>query len=196
MKKAEDRRILRTRNMLFDALLDLMIEKGYEAITIQDIIDRANIGRSTFYLHFTDKEQLLLSSINQLREFIKEQRHNRGISEASGEYQFGFSLAMLQHAQSHKHLYKAIVGKKGGATVMYHMKQMLTERISEEISVFLTDTSLLIPREAVIDFVVNTFIALLTWWMEQNMPCSAAEMDRIFHKLTLSGLTGLKCHCR
>ena len=193
MKKVEDRRVLRTRNLLFEAFVDLMIEKGYEAITIQDIIDRANIGRSTFYLHFTDKEQLLLSSIDQLREFIKEQRINRSGSEVLGEYQFGFSLAMLQHAQSHKHLYKAIVGKKGGATVMYHMKQMLTALIGEDVAALLTNTSLLIPGEAVIDFVVNTFITLLTWWMEQNMPCSAAEMDRVFHKLTLSGLTGLKC---
>jgi AcrR family transcriptional regulator len=70
--KKEDRRVQRTRTMLFDALLDLIIEKGYEAITVQDIIDRANVGRSTFYSHFSDKEQLLLGNIDQLRESLKQ----------------------------------------------------------------------------------------------------------------------------
>lgn len=192
MKKAEDRRVLRTRSMLIDALTDLMIEKGFEAVTIQDIIDRANVGRSTFYLHFTDKEQLLSESINQLREFLKQQSSNRPAVALSDRYQFGFSLAMLQHAQSHKHLYRAIAGKKGGATVMYHMHQMLTELIGDEILAFLPSSGLSIPKETVIDFVVNTFTTLLTWWMDQNMPCSAVELDRIFHKLTLSGLGGFQ----
>lgn len=192
MKKMEDRRILRTRNMLFDAFLDLMIEKGYETITVQDIIDRANVGRSTFYLHFTDKESLLMSSIDQLRVFLKEQSSNHAPSEIPGQYQFGFSLAMLQHAQSHKRLYKAIVGKKGGASVLYHMQRMLSELIRDDIAVLLPYSSLLIPRETVIDFVVNTFMTLLTWWMDQNMPCSATDANHIFHKLTLSGLNGLQ----
>ncbi|HEX9060623.1 MAG TPA: TetR/AcrR family transcriptional regulator [Clostridia bacterium] len=192
MEKQEDRRILRTRNMLFDAFLDLMIEKGYETITVRDIIDRANVGRSTFYLHFTDKESLLMSSIDQLRMFLKEQSSNHTLSEIPHEHQFGFSLAMLQHAQSHKRLYKAIVIKKGGALVMYHMKRMLFELIRDDISELFTYSSLLIPQDTVIDFVVNTFMTILTWWMDQNMPCAAADADRIFHKLALSGLNSLQ----
>lgn len=192
-EKLADRRVQRTRNMLFDAFLDLMIEKGFEAITIQDIIDRANVGRSTFYLHFSDKEQLLLGSIHQLRELLKQQSLARSSSGVSSEYQFGFSLAMLQHAQSHKRLYKAIVGKKGGAPVMYHMQRMLADLARDEMAVLLPySSSLLIPQEVVIDFTVNTFLTLLTWWMDQNIPCSASEMDRIFHKLTFSGLTALQ----
>lgn len=188
MKKTEDRRVLRTRNILMDTLLDLMIEKGYEAITVQDIVDRANVGRSTFYLHFTDKEQLLLGAIHQLHEFINEQKSNHVVSETPNENPFGFSLAMLQHAQSHRRLYKAIVGKKGGNTVMYHMQHMFADLVNEEITVFFPSLSLPVPRETVIDFIVNTFMTLLTWWMEQDMPCSAMNLNEIFHKLTLSGL--------
>ncbi|MDP4092218.1 MAG: TetR/AcrR family transcriptional regulator [Bacillota bacterium] len=190
-EKMEDRRIMRTRNMLYDAFLDLMIEKGYESITVQDIIDRANIGRSTFYLHFTDKENLLLSNMEQLRHFLKDQSLNNPILNKE-EYQFGFSFAMLQHAQGHKRLYKAIVGKKGGTAVIYHMKNMVCGLISDDIEALLPFSSLPIPKEAVIDFVVNTFMTLISWWMDNNMPCPAEEVNRIFHKLALNGLNSLK----
>lgn len=193
MEKKEDRRVQRTRNMLYDALLDLMIEKGYEAITVQDIIDRANVGRSTFYSHFFDKEQLLLGSIGQLREFLKQQSANRSLSDVSGEYQFGFSLAMLQHVQSHIRIYKATVGKKGGALVLQHIQHMLADLVRDEIAMFLPySASSPIPQDVMTDFVVNTFLTLLTWWVDRNMPCPAADMDRIFHKLTLSGLNALQ----
>lgn len=193
MAKKEDRRVQRTRNMLYDALMDLMIEKGYDAITVQDIIDRANVGRSTFYSHFPDKEQLLLDSIGQLRGFLKEQSVNRSLPEVQGEYRFGFSLAMLQHVQSHKLIYKANVNKKGGAVVLQHMQGMLADLAREEVAELLpSSASLPIPQEVAVEFVVNTFLTLLAWWVDQNMPCSAIEVDRIFHKLTLSGLSALK----
>ena len=191
-EKTVDRRISRTRNLLFDAFLDLMIEKGYESITVQNIIDRANVGRSTFYLHFIDKEHLLTCSIGQLHVFLKEQSLARSLSEESSTYLFGFSMAMFQHAQSHKRLYKAIVGKKGGVSVMFHMQAMLNELISDEIAVHFPYSVIQLPRESVIDFVVNTYTIILAWWMEQNMPCSAEEANRIFHTMTLSGLNALK----
>lgn len=191
--KKEDRRVQRTRSMLYEAFVDLMIEKGYEAITVQDIIDRANIGRSTFYSHFLDKEQLLQGNINQLHEFLKQQRAERSLPEVSGEYRFGFSLAMLQHVQSHKRIYKASVGNKGWTIVLQHMQRMLTDLTREEITVLLPNiASSTIPQDIAIDFVLHTFLTLLTWWLDQNTPCSAAEIDRIFHKLTLSGLGTLQ----
>ena len=69
MKKIQmDRRIQRTRQLLHEALIELIQEKGYEAVTVQDILDRANLGRSTFYLHYRDKEELLLSGFERLRD--------------------------------------------------------------------------------------------------------------------------------
>src|SRR4051812_15011818 len=65
---AADRRVRRTRRNLTDALIGLILERGYEAITVQDILDRADIGRSTFYAHFRDKDALLLSCFDDLRE--------------------------------------------------------------------------------------------------------------------------------
>ena len=70
----KDRRIVRTRKLLHESLLALMIEKGYEAVTIQHIIDRANVGRSTFYSHFLDKQDLLQSGFDQLKQQLTHQK--------------------------------------------------------------------------------------------------------------------------
>ena len=179
--------------MLQDALLELMVEKGYQAITVQDIIDRANIGRSTFYSHFVDKEQLLSGNLDRLREFLKTQSGNCSFPASPNEYRFGFSLAMLEHAQGNKQLYKAMVSKKGGAIVMQHMQNMLATLIRDEIAEILSHSiALKIPPDIIIAFVVNTFLSLLTWWMAENKPCPATEVDRTFHKLVFSGLNSLQ----
>lgn len=190
--KKPDRRIQRTRLLLQEALLDLIIEKGYEDITIQDIIDRANIGRSTFYSHYTDKEMLLLSNIDQLRDLLKNQSRGYLPPPQSNEIRFGFSMPMLQHIQSHRHIYSAVAGKQSGMIVQYHMKQMLVDLIGEEMGRLLPDNRLsVITREVTLEFVVNTFWSLLTWWMDNKMPCSAEKIDEIFHKLTIHGINGL-----
>src|SRR6184192_3202097 len=98
VKRATDRRVQRTRQLLQDALIAMMIEKGYEATTIQDIIDRANVGRATFYAHFADKETLLASRIEDLRAMLTRQQQQSPGSLA-------FTIAMLEHARSHVALY-------------------------------------------------------------------------------------------
>src|SRR5216110_1512601 len=114
--KPPDRRVQRTRKLLQDALISLMIEKGYEATTVQDIIDRANVGRATFYAHFADKETLLVSRLEDLRAMLAQQQQQalttRGALRAR---RLGFSLAMLEHARAHLPLYGAIVGRSGRA---------------------------------------------------------------------------------
>src|SRR5262245_23066722 len=85
-----DRRIQRTRDLLHQALISLMIEKGYEVITVQDIIDRANVGRSTFYAHYVGKQDLLVSGLKGLSKHLlahqraalatKGSRHHRRVA--------------------------------------------------------------------------------------------------------------------
>src|SRR5262245_63211196 len=125
--KAPDRRVQRTRKLLQDALMALILEKGYEAVTIQDIIDRANVGRSTFYAHFLDKQQLLLSGFEQLRVELAQQQH--AAVDVSGERGLGFSLAMFEHACSYRPVWRALIGTQGGAVVRKQMQQMLTDLV-------------------------------------------------------------------
>jgi AcrR family transcriptional regulator len=102
MGKRKDRRIQRTRQLLRGALFSLIQEKGFEPLSVQDIIDRANVGRATFYAHFENKEDLLLSGFDALRESLRE-RHREALSRGSSvdERIFAFSHDMLAHVNEH-----------------------------------------------------------------------------------------------
>src|SRR5438876_1337529 len=113
--RAPDRRTARTREMLYSALIALILRKGYDGISVQDIIDEANVGRSTFYDHYTGKEELLRSGFERLRSHLTDrQRATRAPTGEQRNRTLGFSLAMFEHAQSHHDLYRAMAGGRGG----------------------------------------------------------------------------------
>ena len=120
-KPTIDRRIRRTRQLLLNTLVDLILEKGYETITIQEIIDRADIGRSTFYFHFQDKEDLLLSGFENLRESYEVFYKHLSPSQTGWD----FSLALFQHAEQNRQLIKALLGKQAGDALLRHSEKNL-----------------------------------------------------------------------
>ncbi|QBD77008.1 TetR/AcrR family transcriptional regulator [Ktedonosporobacter rubrisoli] len=105
-----DRRIQRTRQLLSDALLALIVERGYEIITVQDITVKANIGRTTFYMHYRDKEELLAASVQRL---VKELRQE--IEAGTEELCTYRTLIILvfQHIAQHYRLYRVLLGRGG-----------------------------------------------------------------------------------
>src|SRR5215467_2339104 len=95
-RKTMDRRVQRTHDVLHRALMSLIIEKGYEVITVQDIIDRANVGRSTFYTHYVGKQDLLRKGLTHLKEqLLTHQRAARASKRTPTEQVFAFSLALF-----------------------------------------------------------------------------------------------------
>jgi AcrR family transcriptional regulator len=189
--KAPDRRVQRTRRLLQDALMALILEKGYEAVTIQDIIDRADVGRSTFYAHFLDKQQLLLSGFEQLRVELAQQQH--AAVGVSGERRLSFSLAMFEHACSFRPVWRALIGTQGGAVVRKQMQQMLADLVLDElVALAPRDAAAPIQLEIVVQYTVSAFMGLLIWCADHDVPDTPAQMDAIFQRLTLPGvLAGL-----
>ncbi|HEU4552123.1 MAG TPA: TetR/AcrR family transcriptional regulator [Chitinophaga sp.] len=101
-----DRRTQKTRQYLAGALKELIVEKGYDAITIQDIIDRANVGRSTFYSHYESKEELLIGNINFQEALVNTPNDPEN-------YPMGVNLHYLfHHTREHMHLVKAMAGTR------------------------------------------------------------------------------------
>jgi AcrR family transcriptional regulator len=192
-KRAVDRRLQRTRTLLQDALKAMMIEKGYEATTVQDIIDRANVGRSTFYAHFADKETLLISGLEDLRDALHAQQAQApAVRPPPGaptppHRAFAFSRIMLEHARDHAPLYSAIVGRKPGAIVLQRLTQMMVDLVREDLSrmgVRAASTQ----RDLIAHHVGGGFMGVLTWWMEHGAKLPPAEVDAIFSRLVLHGL--------
>jgi len=187
--KAEDRRVQRTRKLLQDALMALIVEQGYEAVTVQDIIDRANVGRSTFYDHFLDKQALLLSGFEQLRAFLSQQRP---AVTAAGELRMGFSLPMFEHACSYRPVYRAMIGKQSGAMVGKQIQQLLTDLVRDECAALAPCDATPVAIEIIVQYTVSAFMGLLAWCADHDTPTTAAEIDAIFQRLTMPGvLAGL-----
>ncbi len=181
-KRGVDRRVQRTRALLQDALIGLMMEKGYEAATVQDIIDRANVGRATFYAHFADKETLLSSRLEDLRNLLLARQREAPT--------LGFSLAMLEHAYSHLRLYQAIIGRDSGAFVVQRIHRTIAELATKDVQA-LGFRGTVEERTLAAEYIAGAFMAVLTWWLDRGAKQSAVEVDKMFRRLILKGLKEL-----
>lgn len=196
-KNTGDRRTLKTRKALVSALLSLMTEKSYESISIQDILDRADIGRSTFYGHFRDKNELLVEGLQGLKEILHHAQQSAAANSNHGyEKVIGFSLAMFEHAHSHKDIYLSLIGGQGWTIVRGRMEEMLVQLMKKEARPLYREKSdSAIPFDLFIDFLGATFTSVITWWFHYKKTLSPKEIDALFRALVIPTLTdNLKLH--
>ena len=189
-KNNNDRRTQKTRKALQEALISLMFEKSYDAILIQEILDRANVGRSTFYTHFRGKDELLVEGLQGLREFLRKAQ--MATSASSGkryERVIGFSLAMFEHAHDHKKLYRALVIGSGWVMVRQRIEEILVQLMKEEArALFKPRASSEVPFELFLHFLGATFMSVLTWWFNFRRPLSPKEINALFRDLVIPTL--------
>ena len=186
-----DRRVQRTRQLLSEALMSLIVEKSYESITVQNIIDRANLGRSTFYAHYQDKEDLLLSGIEEVVHSLVQGVENSPIEdEGSGEGRRILStLPIFRHAQEQHHLHQAMVGGRGIDVIIRAIQDHLRDHIQEEIDLLLPDGQIpSVPPPVMANYLAGALLTLLTWWLDHNMPYPPERMDEMFQALTMPGV--------
>lgn len=180
VKKPADRRVQRTYKILHDALVELIIEKGYDKVTVQDIVDRANIGKSTFYSHFKDKEDLFLRGFEILWSMFETQ-----FTEKSHETMeiWDISLIVFQHAQNYINVYKALVGKAGGGLMSATMHKYLSLLMHNSLKLK-WDEQKKVPLDLVEHHLAISLIASLTWWVDHDLSYSAEHMNSIYRQLT------------
>jgi AcrR family transcriptional regulator len=183
-----DRRVSRTQRALKVALTDLILDKGYEAVTVQDIIDRADVGRSTFYAHYVDKDELLLAVFADLEVPAPEPS-----SWAPDDPPFAWTLQLFRHVGTGKRVLRAVAGTRSGA-----MARQETERWLDGLARAELDRLGVMRRhepariEMVVAFIVGTFIGFLTWWMrDENEELSAETIDAGFRSLVLPGVSSV-----
>jgi AcrR family transcriptional regulator len=189
INSAIDRRVVRTRSTLQRALMSLIQENDYEAITVQDICDAANVGRSTFYAHYTSKDDLKRSGLEHLREQLVERQRKALAAAGDAEARsLAFSLTMLEHARDHIQIYRALVGGRGGAVALGSIRQMLSDLVRDELAATSTSSADDMPRELVVQFVVGAYMAVLTWWLDGGAKLSPQRIDTMFRDLATSGI--------
>jgi AcrR family transcriptional regulator len=174
-----DRRVARTRKTLQHALLTLMLRKGYDAVTVEDICREADIGRSTFYAHFTGKDALKRSGLDtHLRAALMARQ------DASPRQTFAFALPFFEHAKAHLDLYRALVAKGGVSTTLVMMRQIVAELLRKELGRTRAGDA---PREAAVQFLVGAFMSLLIWWLDGGARLSPQQLDAMFRQLASEG---------
>jgi AcrR family transcriptional regulator len=183
----EDRRVRRTRRMLHEAFISLVLEKGYEKTTVQDILDRADIGRSTFYVHYRDKEALLITSFDEMREQL-----HREINDATppgGPIDVARPAALIfEHAYHRQRIYRALCGRQGGNVVHRYLHGLVGDLLLEQLRPWLAQTGSDLPADVAAEFYTAAALGLLTWWIDHDFCRGHAWLTGIYRQLALTGL--------
>lgn len=186
-----DRRIARTRAGLQHALIALILEKSYEAITVDEICARANVGRSTFYLHYASKDALKRSGFDHLRQELAS-RQQQVLADAGVTDRLGFGLALFEHAREHIDLYRALVGGRGGTIAIKEIRELLAEFIRKEIEAAPRGGAAGdVPSELVVEYLVGAYLSVLTWWLDRGAEPPPRILDEMFRGLAVNGVLSL-----
>jgi AcrR family transcriptional regulator len=163
---APDRRVRRTRKLLHDAFLSLVIEKGYEKTTIQDILDRADVGRSTFYVHYQDKEALLTASFDEMREQLERQLAD---IPATSPIDVALPAALLfEHAYRNQRVYRALCGHQGGALVQRYLRRLIGDLLRKHLRPQFSGASTEVTADVAAEFYTSAALGLLVWWIDHE----------------------------
>lgn len=188
--KKTDRRVVRTRELVLEAFRTLMVERGYEKMTVQHVLERSGVGRATFYAHFKSKQDLLDSSIGRLQTSLRNAWREEAQRNGRATEPLGFSLAFLQHVNSHRRIYDQVVGKSSEITLDRHMRRMLGELAREDLLGRPGARRNSKALEVAVQFVSGALWSLVTWWLSTRSRLSAQEINGHFQNLVLQGLDG------
>lgn len=187
MDKA-DRRVRRTRKSLHEALISLVLEKHYDSITVQDVLDRADVGRSTFYAHFEGKDELLLSGIHDLQITLNSALQHERTSAKRHESVIAFSRAMFDHANGYRNVYHALLHTQAWPLVRQRLQEVLEELIRRECKSEiekLKKANSDVPVDLFVHYLTASFFAVLMWWMDRRSRLTPSQIDDVFRSLVL-----------
>lgn len=174
-----DRRVRRTRAQLLSALGTLIHEKPYDAIALKEILHRANVGRSTFYTHFGDKDELLAAAMADLLRVAPA-------ATPRCERALRFSLPIFRHVDEHRRATN--MGERGRASLHAQLEHEIARVVAAELR---GEAPGRVPTELAIRHVTSTFVTVLDWWVDTSSALSPADVDRLFRALVLPALTAV-----
>lgn len=164
-----DRRVVRTRLALRDAMLALLPATGWDELSIQAICEQANVGRSTFYLHYQGKDDLLTDGFASLRDHLAAQW---GPSPARG---LGMLGGLLDHMAEQRAVFKAVIGQRGGHGIASRFKAMVRELVDLELKRRGLPFD---QRHWLASYLAGGIVETMAWWIDSTRPPSVREMER------------------
>ncbi len=201
--KKTDRRVDRTRKALREALFDLIREKNYDQITVEEITERANLGRTTFYLHYKDKEDLLLEDfIDLIDEMVNKvvdkplqrlkARMAYPTTDVSPPDLFRPNLKIFQHAARNADLYRLVLQNGGSVEISGRLREVIIKAIQQLAIAKQEDRDLEVkfemPVEVIANFYAGSILGLISWWLDSDMPYTPEEMTLFSQRLFFLGL--------
>lgn len=175
----KDRRVQRTEEALARAVIALTLERGYAAVTIRDIAERAGIGYATFFRHFPDKEALLL---NVLEVFVAELVALLQRRAPAGE-PAGSGVVIFEYIQAHQELCRVLLNSQGSASLVRHLH---AASVAHTLRQFQPRPGSPVPPEVAASHLVSASIALIQWWLEHDTPYPPERMGAIYDALVIA----------
>ncbi|ATB32270.1 hypothetical protein MEBOL_005747 [Melittangium boletus DSM 14713] len=168
--------------MLRDALLGLIRERGFDTISVQDISERAQLNRSTFYLHYRDKDELLTQIMRDMLLELSRRSHQLGDSP---DRLHRTLLEWFQHAVEHPELYHLMLGRSGMRAFSVQLRNILEQLMNLDLE--RANSPLLIegvPVPVLNRFLTSAYMGVLEWWLDRRSLHSPEDMARWLGALT------------
>jgi len=186
-KQKLDRRVMRTRDRLGDALVGLMQEKPFDAITVQEVLDRAGVSRSAFYVHYRDKEDLFLSDVDEFLEAMAL-RLSHGGEESE---RVAPVRELFAHVATAQRLYQALIEADRIHDFLElaqgHFARGIERRLAE-----LPRAQGVAPalRAPLAHALAGALLSLMKWWIDQRMQTPPEQMDEMYHRMVWATVSG------
>jgi AcrR family transcriptional regulator len=187
-RRAEDRRAARTRRSIRQALIDLMHGVRFEDITVQDILDRADVGRSTFYAHYTDKEDAVRQMFEEMLESL-----TRGVAREEDSKEVSFPIGLMLRRLRDQRSAQGVWLNDRGREFLFSVGQAYwNRRIERELRAHQKGGGVPgIPYAVAAQMVTGAATALLNWWIKNKMPYTPEEMQKMFDRMMAPGFRGV-----
>ena len=179
-----DRRAQRTRELLQKALIELITEREYDAITIQDIVDRANIGRTTFYLHYNNKDELCMSC----HETIVGKFHLGPLHPLTREELLSTETppemaSAYQHLEKERAFLYPIFQSKDSLLILRQIRDRSAREIEANLRTAFAEAESIIPLDMLANYLAGAQIALMQWWLEKHRPHTSENLTLTLHRM-------------
>jgi AcrR family transcriptional regulator len=201
-KNKTDRRIQRTRQALRTALLELIKEKDYDAISVEEITERANVGRATFYKRYKDKEDLLLE---EFREMANEKvqilseipfstwLQSEDMTDPRKKRLAPPLLIVFEHIYENSELYYILLKSEKSSRIVERIRKISTGAIAKFVETKAKTDPIpflfKVPIEFFAAFFSGALLSTIDWWLEEEMRHTPKEMTHLFQDLFIQGAT-------